>query len=161
MKKDVFMWKMARNSCLAWAAAAALALAGCQSSGTAADPQLAWNQLQAQVGLYQNQAPFLQQGLMAERMQHLLGTHYEAFLQNLQVAGPLQKQGAVYYITGNRQHDGGNNAAAVALDAQSNKMRIWWLQDGQPRVVQEAGTAFRWPQEVNTLINNAVGAPAQ
>lgn len=156
------MWKMVRKCGLALAAAAALALAGCQSSGpAAADPQLAWNQLQAQVGQYQNQAPFLQQGLMAERMQHLLGTHYEAFLQNLQVAGPLQKQGSVYYITGNRQHDGGNNAAAVALDAHSNKMRIWWLQDGQPRVVQDAGTAFPWPRDVNTLINNAVGTSAQ
>ena len=73
----------------------------------------------------------------------------------------ITKQGAVYYITGNRQHDGGNNAAAVALDAHSNKMRIWWLQDGQPRVVQDAGTAFPWPRDVNTLINNAVGTSAQ
>ena len=88
------------------------------------------------MGKYRGDAPFLQRGVMAARMQHLLGAQTPAFMRNLEVAGPLQKEGSVYFITGNRKHEGGSNAAAVALDAQTNTMRIWWLQDGQPRVVQ-------------------------
>lgn len=156
------MWMMTKKWGLALGAAAALALAGCQTTPAGVDPnsQQAWNQLQAQVGQYPHDAAFLQQGVMAARMQHLLGEHRAAFMQNLQVTGPLSKQGSVYYITGNRQHDGGQNAAAVALDAKSNTMRIWWLQDGQPRVVQDPGAAFSWPKDVNQMISNAVGTPA-
>ena len=150
----------------AWGFAAVLALAGCQSgpggapAAQATDGQQAYQQLQGQVGKYRGDAPFLQRGVMAARMQHLLGEHRAAFMQNMQVTGPLSKQGSVYYITGNRQHDGGQNAAAVALDAKSNTMRIWWLQDGQPRVVQDPGASFLWPRDVNTMISNAVDTPA-
>ena len=55
---------------------------------------------------------------------------------------------------------GGHNAAAIALDAQSQTMRIWWLQNGQPRVVQDPGAAFAWPKDVNQMINNVVASPA-
>ena len=43
----------------------------------------------------------------------------------------------------------------------NSRAQMFWLQDGQPRVVQDAGTAFPWPRDVNTLINNAVGTSAQ
>ena len=150
----------------AWGFAAVLALAGCQSgpggapAAQATDGQQAYQQLQGQVGKYRSDAPFLQRGVMAARMQHLLGAQTPAFMRNLEVAGPLQKEGSVYFITGNRKHEGGSNAAAVALDAQTNTMRIWWLQDGQPRVVQDPGASFLWPRDVNTMISNAVDTPA-
>lgn len=155
-------WKISSLTC-SLAAAAVLALAGCQTqpaSQAAADASLQWTALQAQVGRYPHEAPFLQQGLMAAKMQHLLGAQAPAFLHNMEVSGPLQKEGSVYYITGNRRHQGGSNAGAVALDAQSNTMRIWWQQDGQPRVVQDPGAAFKWPRDVNQMISNAVALPA-
>ncbi|MEG0921285.1 MAG: hypothetical protein RSD57_12595 [Comamonas sp.] len=145
------------------AAAVVVALAGCQitpAKNEAVSAQQQWTVLQSQVGRYQNEAPFLQHGVMATKMQHLLGDQAPVFLRNLEVAGPLQKEGSVYYITGNRQHEGGSNAGAVALDAQSNTMRIWWQQDGQPRVVQDPGAAFKWPSDVNQMISNAVALPA-
>ena len=145
------------------AAAAVVALAGCQATPAqrdAASAQQQWTTLQSQVGRYQSDAPFLQKGVMAAKMQHLLGEHTSAFLRNIEVAGPLQKEGSVYYITGNRKHEGGSNAGAVALDAQTNAMRIWWQQDGQPRVVQDPGAAFKWPKDVNQMISNAVAVPA-
>ena len=141
----------------------ALMLVACQNTSQALvakdEGQLAWSALQAQVGRYQYESPFLQQGVMASRMQHLLGTQARAFLRNLEVAGPLRQEGSVYFITGNRQHEGGLNAGVVALDAQSDTMRIWWLQNGQPRVVQDPGAAFSWPQEANQMISNAVATP--
>ena len=147
----------------ALAAAAFVALAGCQAAHykrEAASEQQQWTTLQTQVGRYQNDAPFLQNGVMAAKMQHLLGSQTPAFLRNIEVAGPLQKEGSVYFITGNRKHEGGTNAGAVALDAQTNTMRIWWQQDGQPRVVQDPGAAFKWPKDVNQMISNAVEIPA-
>ena len=150
-----------------WPGASALALAvllsACQSSAiSAADGHdaKAWRQLQTQVGSYQDASPFLQQGVMATHLNHLLGAQTTVFLRNLEVAGPLKKEGSVYFITGNRQHEGGHNAAAIALDARTNTMRVWWLQNGQPRVIQDAGAAFRWPHEVNAMINSVVAAPA-
>ncbi len=146
-------------------AAVMLMAAGCQSSGPLGGEhdvmgEQAWSLLQTQVGQYPPQAPYLQQGMLAAKMQHLLGDHVPAFLANLEVAAPLQQEGHVYYITGNRPHDGGHNAAAIALDAQSQTMRIWWLQNGQPRVVQDPGAAFAWPKDVNQMINNVVASPA-
>lgn len=158
------MWQRIGKQ-VAAAGLAALVLAGCQSipqGPTAADdPQQGWSQLQAQVGKYQHEAPYLQNGVMAERLQHLLGAHTPEFLRNIEVAGPLQQEGSVYFITGNRPHEGGDNAGAVALDAQTNTMRIWWLQNGQPRVIQDAGASFGWPRDVNKMISNVVtGAKA-
>ena len=143
---------------VAWSVAACQGTAGAMAQADGSEA--GWSQLQSQVGQYQQDAAFLQQGVMAAKMQHLLGDHTAAFLQNLQVAGPLQQEGSVYFITGNRPHDGGQNAGAVALDAKTDTMRIWWLQNGQPRVVQDAGAAFAWPRDVNTLITNAVSGPA-
>ena len=144
-------------------AAAVVALAGCQAAPAkreTASAQQQWTLLQSQLGRYPSDAPFLQRGVMAAKMQHLLGDQTSAFLRNLEVVGPLQKEGSVYFITGNRQHEGGSNAGAVALDAQTNTMRIWWQQDGQPRVVQDPGAAFKWPKDVNQMISNAVEIPA-
>ena len=109
------MWQRIGKQ-VAAAGLAALVLAGCQSNPqaptSAADPQQAWSQLQAQVGKYQHEALYLQNGVLAERLQHLLGAHTPEFLRNIEVAGPLQQEGSVYFITGNRPHEGGDNAGA-------------------------------------------------
>ena len=139
-------------------------LSACQSSPQAASASVAhqtqaWQQLDRQVGRYRSDGDFLQQGLMAERLRQLTGDRYPIVLRNLQVAGPLRKDGQVYYVSGNRQHEGGINAAAVALDASSQTLRVWLLHEGRAIVMEDPGAQFDWPAEVKVAIQNALSLP--
>ena len=132
-------------------------LSACQSSPqreAVASQAQAWQQLDSQVGQYQVDADFLQQGPLAERLRQLTGASYPIVLRNLEVAGPLRKEGQVYYLTGNRQHEGGINAAAVALDAGSQTMRVWLLHERRAIVMEDPGAQFDWPAEVTASIQN-------
>ena len=139
-------------------------LSACQSSPqggvvSATHQAQAWQQLDRQVGHYRSDGDFLQQGLMAERLRQLTGASYPIVLRNLQVAGPLRKEGQVFYVTGNRQHEGGINAAAVALDASSQTLRVWLLHEGRAIVMEDPGASFDWPAEVKVGIQNARSLP--
>ena len=137
---------------------AAFALvSACQSSPqreVVANQAQAWQQLDSQVGQYHADAGFLRQGVMAERLRQLTGASYPIVLRNLEVAGPLSKEGQVYFVTGNRQHEGGINAAAVALDAGSQTMRVWLLHERRAIVMEDPGAQFAWPAEVKASIQN-------
>ena len=140
------------------AVAAALVLSACQSSPdrVAAQTQAqGWQQLDSQVGRYRADTDFLQQGLMADRLRQLTGDRHAIVLRNLEVAGPLRQEGQVYFVTGNRQHEGGRNAAAVALDARSQTMRVWLLHEGRAIVMEDPGAQFTWPAEVRRAMGNA------
>ena len=137
-------------------------LSACQSSPqreVVANQAQAWLQLDSQVGQYQADAGFLRQGVMAERLRQLTGASYPFVLLILVVAGPLSKEGQVYFVTGNRQHEGGINAAAVALDAGSQTMRVWLLHERRAIVMEDPGAAFDWPAEVKVGIQNALSLP--
>lgn len=109
------------------------------ASATPASP---WGNLQTQVGNYPvGGADFLRAGPLAERLRGLLGlTNYNVLLHNLQVSGPLRQDGSMLYITGNRPHEGGNEAAAVVVHTATDTVRVWLVTDGEEWDVQDQGT---------------------
>lgn len=143
---------------------AALALAGCKGlSGEgktatqaqqAAKTSIDWQALSQAVGQYPHQAPFLEEPALAQRLKALLGDQEAAARQNLEVSAPLQVEGSVYYITGNRAHMGGAEAVAIAMDEASNSIRVWLLHEGQQRVFSEQGATFAWPRDIDVMISN-------
>ena len=125
--------------------------------GTPAAPASPWAHLRTQVGNYPVEgADFLRTGLLAERLQGLLGrTNYAVLLENMRVSGPLRQDGAMLYITGNRPHEGGSEAAAVVIHTATDTVRVWLLTEGEEWDVQDQGTPKTLPADVATLMDNA------
>ena len=114
-----------------------------------------WAALQNAVGSYNAQTQFLRQPGINRRLRALLGVQYELVMRDLQVAGPLQQDKGVYYVTGNQAHKGGVDAVAIAMQPASDSVRVWLLHEGREQVLQEQPNAFAWPAEVQTLIQNS------
>ncbi|WP_448254130.1 hypothetical protein [Ottowia oryzae] len=114
-----------------------------------------WPALQNAVGSYHAQTQFLRQPGINGRLRALLGVQYELVMRDLQVAGPLQQDKGVYYVTGNQAHKGGVEAVAIAMQPASDSVRVWLLHEGREQVLQEQPNAFAWPAEVQTLIQNS------
>lgn len=107
----------------------------------------------------QDGAKYLEQGVLAERLKALLGRRYDVLLQNLQTVGPLTKEGELWSITGNRQHEGGAEAAAVVIDPARNAIRVWLLNRGTQTVFTDlAQGEIPWPESVSKSIANAKSA---
>lgn len=115
--------------------------------------------LDSYVGSYpsEGQINFLEQGALAQRLKALLGGQYRHFLANMRTVGPLQANAAGHwYITGNRPHEGGMEAAAVVIDPQRNTLRVWMLHEGQQTEYQDpAAPTIPWPDDVVTMQRNA------
>ncbi|MDR0215023.1 MAG: hypothetical protein LBJ15_13585 [Comamonas sp.] len=101
---------------------------------------------------------YLKEGVLAQRLKALLGDKYETVLKNLETVGPLEVQGGELYVFGNRQHQGGEESAAIVINPERNGLRVWLLSAGQQTVFTDAdGEAIRWPESVQTLMNNQAG----
>lgn len=118
--------------------------------------------LRAHVGAYPHdgQVNFLEQGALAERLQQLLGKDYPTLLANMRTVGPLTEDQGRWFITGNRPHEGGAEAAAIVVDAAQNAVRVWMLHEGAAReFLDPQGAAVPWPQDVQTLLDNHKSTP--
>ena len=114
--------------------------------------------LQPHLGRYPHDGTdYLRQGALAERLRTLLSPQeYDTLLQNLQVCGPLSQEGEVWYITGNRQHEGGAETAAIAFDPHRNLLRVWLQHAGQSQEFTDPpGAQLDWPTDVRTMQGNA------
>lgn len=117
-----------------------------------------WAQLIAQVGRYPHDGVnFLKEGPLAQRLQAVLGEKdYQTLLTNMETAAPLTLDGTRLFITGNKAHAGGSDAAAVVLDPETDALRVWLLSEGKAReFVDPAAAELPWPQDVQTMISNA------
>lgn len=123
----------------------------------AAAPASRWAPLELQVGRYPaDGADFLRNGPLADRLYGLMGAvNYPLLLQNLGVSGPLQREGALLYITGNRPHQGGSEAAAVVIHPAADAVRVWLLTGGEEWDVQDQGAPVPLPADVRTMLENA------
>lgn len=119
-------------------------------------------ELKSYVGTYPSDSnmSFLEQGVLAERLKQMLGKDYATLLTNLRTIGPLTEDAGRWFITGNRPHEGGKEAAAVLVDAAQNAIRVWMLHEGQVKEYQDPPQAkLPWPQDVQTMVDNQKTAP--
>lgn len=115
-----------------------------------------WEALSQALDQYPANSPFLSQPAIVTRLTQLLGqANYAQALLNLQVSTPLAVEGDVFYVTGNRAHEGGINAVAIGMDEASNTIRVWLLQNSQAHEFAEPGAHFAWPRDVQTMIGNS------
>lgn len=117
--------------------------------------------LKAYVGTYPSDGnvSFLEQGVLAQRLKQVLGKDYATLLANLRTVSPLTEDAGRWFITGNRPHAGGTEAAAVVVDPQHNAVRVWMLHEGQVTQYQDpTHVNVPWPADVQTMIHNQQAA---
>lgn len=113
--------------------------------------------LREYVGRYPSDSnvSFLEQGVLADRLKQLLGKDYPTLLSNLRTVSPLTADAGRWFITGNRPHEGGTEAAAVVVDAPQNAIRVWMLHEGKVTEYQDPGQVnVPWPVDVQTMQDN-------
>ncbi|WP_304349542.1 hypothetical protein [Comamonas testosteroni] len=98
---------------------------------------------------------YVKDGVLAQRLKTLMGPQYDTLLKNLQALGPLEPSAAVLYVMGNRQHQGGEEMAAVVIDPVRNGLRVWLLSEGQQTVFTDVdGADIPWPSAVQSMLRN-------
>lgn len=98
---------------------------------------------------------YVKDGVLAERLKALTGPQYDTLLKNLQTLGPLEPVSGLLYVLGNRQHQGGEEMAAVVIDPVRNGLRVWLLSEGKQTVFTDVeGAEIPWPSAVETTLNN-------
>lgn len=119
--------------------------------------------LESMLGKYPHDAgKYLEKGVLADRLKRLLDSRYAMVLKNLEVSGPLTREGDVWSIVGNRKHQGGIDAAAIVIDPARNGLRVWSLRRGtQTSYTDLPEGEIPWPESVRTMIGNLSSAPAR
>jgi hypothetical protein len=89
-----------------------------------------------------------------KRLETLLGPAMKPFLENIQVQGPLMKDGGVFYVTGNKTHRGGLDNAVFLADPASDTIAVILFVNGARRDFNEGGRDVALPADVVTTIGN-------
>ena len=76
------------------------------------------------------------------------------FLENMKVQGPLMKDNGVFYVTGNRPHQGGSDNAIFLADPATDTIAVILFVNGSRRDFKEGGREVELPAEVVTTIGN-------
>lgn len=121
--------------------------------------RLDWNSLSSQVGKYQNQIDLFEHGPISVALKQLLGDSFPVLQRNLQVAGPLRKDGQVFYLTGNAPHQGGQNQAYLLIDPSQKALEVGLWQNGELSTWATPDTRISKPADVQRMIDNATRMP--
>ncbi|MCO8030047.1 hypothetical protein NI454_08770 [Brevundimonas diminuta] len=161
---------------LIYVAAAALTLAACNQpettppAETAAPVEIApaptdaaptatadWSALNAQVGKYPNETKLLEDSPITADLKTLVGAKFDVLATNMQTQAPLQKDGAVLFTSGNKQHEGGVNAAYLLIDPATRALEVGLWEGGKLTTYKTPGSNLAKPKDVETMIANAAG----
>lgn len=149
---------------LAASALAAVACSQAQPAGdvvetTATDSDAAgttanWASLDAFVGSYPNESGLLDQSAIAGELRKLLGDKFPVLRTNLETSAPLQRDGANLFTSGNKDNEGGSDAAyiLIAPDAMALEVGLW--EEGGLSIYKTAGSDIARPRDIETMIGN-------
>ena len=128
----------------------------------AKDGEEGLSSLKAMEGKYRwDGVDYLKTGVLAERLKALTGAQYETVLKNLDAVGPLETQGSVMFMSGNRRRRGGEEVAAIVIDPARNGLRVWLLSAGKQTAFTDVqGDDIPWPESVQSLLKNLEAQPA-
>jgi len=96
---------------------------------------------------------------LAGRLRALLGARFEAFVANTAVQSPLLEEDGILYVTGNKPHRGGTDAAALVMDLRRDVIWVWLLEGGDSEAFLERDVEVELPADVRIVLENAEPAP--
>jgi hypothetical protein len=118
--------------------------------------------LRAYVGRYPRDVGFFEQEPLRARLAALLGDRLPDFLENVGVQGPVSEEAGLLFVTGNRPHSGGDEAAAIVIDPASDAIFVWLLHEGAVTEHPEPGGRMpsALPADVQATLDNWYDTPA-
>ncbi|GAA5785404.1 hypothetical protein [Chitiniphilus shinanonensis] len=145
------------------------ALAGVDASGVAAEVKrhgealkdsarrLAgtdWRPLDDYVGQYPRDIGlFTELSPIMPELKKLLGAKLDTFRDHMGTQGPLSRD-QVLFVTGNKPHQGGENAAYLLIDTAKRRLEVGLVEQGKLTVYASPGDALPRPKDVQTLLTN-------
>lgn len=129
-------------------------------ASTPVSTKLDWDSLPSQVGKYQNQVDLFEHGPISVELTKLLGDKLPVLQRNLEVAGPLQKDGRVFYMTGNAPHQGGQDQAYLLIAPAKKALEVGLWQGGKLTTWKTSDTSISKPGDVQRMLANAEDRPA-
>lgn len=112
------------------------------------------------VGQYPRDLDLWNREPLAGRLRALLGDRLATFVTNTEVQGPLLEEDGILYVTGNKQHSGGTDAAAVVIDLRRDAVWVWLLVGGESEALLDRDVEVELPADVRIVLENAEPAPA-
>ena len=118
---------------------------------------LAWTNLASSIGKFQsdsdpNGIDLLTSGPIADAIRSRLGRKIDLLASNLSAISGLQRQGSLYWVTGNAPHQGGVEQAYVLLDANRRAVQIGLWEKGKLTVYAPQGGRLPVPQDIARLL---------
>jgi len=104
------------------------------------------------VGRYPREVRLFETAPLSTRLQTLLGDRTPLLAQNLEVQGPISEEKGVVYVTGNKEHAGGSDAAIVLIDVSHDALHVWLLVGGALQEYHEKPGTPPLPEDVQSLL---------
>ena len=117
-----------------------LVLGACVAPALLLSPQsqLMWALLKPMVGLDPNEMNLLEQPLIKNRMQPLLGEHYDTAVTLLKTADKVQQEGPLFYLVSNHTPIPQlAEKAGFVWNSETNQMAVMLVSGGAPMVFAE------------------------
>jgi len=105
-------------------------------------------------GVYPPTVHLWDDAALHKRLEALLGPSMKTFVENMKVQSPVMKDGGVFYVTGNKPHEGGADSAAFLADPDSDTIAVILFENGARRDFKEGGRDVALPAEVTTFLGN-------
>jgi hypothetical protein len=126
---------------------------------------LEWTTLTGLVGRYpgnhaENNNDLFHRGAIAAALRTALGEKILVLETNLSTVTPLQRQGNLYYITGNAPHRGGEDQAYVLIDAAKRAVQVGLWEQGRLTVYAPASRRLPEPVEIREMLARSPGETA-
>lgn len=146
----------AANDAVAAANAAEAAAANAVDASNVATPVdvSSWAALDSAVGKYPRDLKLWDNSVLVAPMKALLKDDYDDFVERVQVSGPLSKEGGVFFVTGNKPHEGGSDAAYMLADPATQRIEVGIWDDGKLKAFNSPGALLTRPRDVRTMIGN-------
>jgi uncharacterized membrane protein len=109
------------------------------------------NELTRFLGTYPDAAGMWSHPPLGPRLSALLGAKEKTFIERLRVRSPLMWDGRVFYVTGNKPHQGGVDMAAFVADPATDTINVILVTGGVREDFKEAGREVTSPAEVGAM----------
>ena len=111
--------------------------------------------LQGSIDKYPNETGLFENSVITGPLQTLLGSKFDTFKKNMEVQSPLGRDGNVLYASGNKQGEGGSNAAYLLIDTTTKAMEVGLWENGKLTTYPAQGSTIAKPADIRTMIANA------
>jgi uncharacterized membrane protein len=131
-------------------------LSGCAMAGVPHGEfgNSALDELSRFAGVYPHTVHLWDEPVIHKRLETLLGPSMKAFIETMKVQSPVMKDAGVFYVTGNKPHQGGSDGAVFLADPDSDTLAVILFENGTRQDFKEGGRDVLLPAEVVTWIGN-------